>query len=668
MLFAERGIRFLLLNSAWEVDEWHPRWSGIHSGALQRALGQAVPAPALSGAVDHRPEHVLFMVHFEGGERRHEGAGSETHPTPAARGQAVRGLLRGETMAFAKAPTTASSDTRSAAREEKARRPAANEPTSHVCQRSPLEQPGYEAQRQALSPDSVQQAAASGTRGTGGALPHLAAIRKSFGRHDVSNVQAYVGGAAAPAARTMGAEAYATDGRVAFAASPSRHTAAHEAAHVVQQRAGVQLRGGVGQVGDRYEQHADAVANAVVAGRSAEGLLDEMAPATGSASAGAGGAVQHKKEAPKGQDDENSIAESLPEDGNYGDPSTNQGEQEPEEQEDEAETDAETDAEEEEEEEIQAGADGSGGAATSAGEFEDERKGPASGPVQLKPVQMRTGTEETGGCTSPRPKTVSVATFEAQFRTSFKRILHVFPKSFGHLFTPWQRQVLVKFMGNTTLPPSPFSSSDGSKLSAAQKRLVAGAMFVMDRRTAGRAYYPTGKYKWVTKKVRKRGKVTTKKVKVQIFKPRRKGGRWIMRRKIKGANCGDWALRVREYSRGETHRKSWGAGGKPRGAKTTVKPQMQAISRTEFGQIRPGDWIMIKWKRTPRRNNHSVMVVKWTKKSNTTASVEVMDQLDNNKGGGEFHGPWTLSCNPAKPPYVYGFIKDKQPRKAGRRP
>jgi hypothetical protein len=36
---------------------------------------------------------------------------------------------------------------------------------------------------------------------------------------------------------------------------------------VVQQRGGVQLRGGVGQPGDEYERHADEVADAVVAGR-----------------------------------------------------------------------------------------------------------------------------------------------------------------------------------------------------------------------------------------------------------------------------------------------------------------------------------------------------------------------------------------------------------------
>ena len=55
------------------------------------------------------------------------------------------------------------------------------------------------------------------------------------------------------------------------------HTAAHEAAHVVQQRGGVQLKSGVSQSGDVYEQHADAVADLVVRGQSAQPLLDSFA-------------------------------------------------------------------------------------------------------------------------------------------------------------------------------------------------------------------------------------------------------------------------------------------------------------------------------------------------------------------------------------------------------
>ncbi len=119
--------------------------------------------------------------------------------------------------------------------------------------------------------------AAQGTAGGGHSLPHLAEIQRGFGHHDVSAVRAHVGGAAAEAAAAIGARAYATGNDVAFAAAPDLHLAAHEAAHVVQQRGGVRLSAGVGRVGDEYERHADAVADAVVRGESAQALLDGMA-------------------------------------------------------------------------------------------------------------------------------------------------------------------------------------------------------------------------------------------------------------------------------------------------------------------------------------------------------------------------------------------------------
>ena len=123
--------------------------------------------------------------------------------------------------------------------------------------------------------DAVQEVAARGVADAQAPLPHGPTIQQLFGRHDVSRVRAEVGGAGGAAAAQIGASAYATGDRIAFAQSPDLHTAAHEAAHVVQQRAGVSLKGGVGQAGDSYEQHADRVADLVVAGQSAEPVLDE---------------------------------------------------------------------------------------------------------------------------------------------------------------------------------------------------------------------------------------------------------------------------------------------------------------------------------------------------------------------------------------------------------
>ncbi len=105
-------------------------------------------------------------------------------------------------------------------------------------------------------------------------LPFQSQIQAAFGSHDVSHVRAEVGGAAKPASKSLGAQAYAIGDRVGFSEAPSLHTVAHEAAHIVQQQQGVALSGGLGAQGDVYEQHADQVADLVVAGQSAQEALD----------------------------------------------------------------------------------------------------------------------------------------------------------------------------------------------------------------------------------------------------------------------------------------------------------------------------------------------------------------------------------------------------------
>lgn len=161
-------------------------------------------------------------------------------------------------------------------------------------QRQQLDQGGQ-------SPGEVQEIANQGIQGGGHALPFGGQIQESFGKHDISGVRAHTGSGARQAAASMGAAAYATGNDVAFGESGMNlHTAAHEAAHVVQQRQGVQLSGGVGQAGDPYEQHADQVADKVVAGESAEELLSH------GPGGGGGGGVQHKavqkEDKPKGHD------------------------------------------------------------------------------------------------------------------------------------------------------------------------------------------------------------------------------------------------------------------------------------------------------------------------------------------------------------------------------
>jgi hypothetical protein len=136
--------------------------------------------------------------------------------------------------------------------------------------------------------------ARAGVRGSGGRLPYFETIQRAFGRHDIGHVQSYMGPAASSACRSIGARAYTTGNRVAFDGPPSLHTAAHEAAHAIQQHAGVQLEGGVGRAGDRYEQEADAVADAVVRGASAEALLDARTPTASASSTSSSAPVQCK--------------------------------------------------------------------------------------------------------------------------------------------------------------------------------------------------------------------------------------------------------------------------------------------------------------------------------------------------------------------------------------
>lgn len=122
---------------------------------------------------------------------------------------------------------------------------------------------------------SVKAMAGQGVKGSGGSLPYLSQIQEAFGHHDVSGVKAFTDEKAKAANAAMGSNAYAKGDKVAFGdAGLNLHTAAHEATHIIQQAAGIKPPGGVGSPGDPLEQQADAVADEVVQGKSAEGLLD----------------------------------------------------------------------------------------------------------------------------------------------------------------------------------------------------------------------------------------------------------------------------------------------------------------------------------------------------------------------------------------------------------
>ena len=143
-----------------------------------------------------------------------------------------------------------------------------------------------------VTADVVRKAARAGISSPAQRLPHLETVQRAFGHHDLKGVDAHVGPQATVSAAAMNACAYATGNHIVFAGTPTLHTVAHEAAHVIQQRSGALSGGGVGAVGDDYERHADTVAARVVAGQSAEQLLDCFARGPSAARVGSFAPVQ----------------------------------------------------------------------------------------------------------------------------------------------------------------------------------------------------------------------------------------------------------------------------------------------------------------------------------------------------------------------------------------
>jgi hypothetical protein len=132
-----------------------------------------------------------------------------------------------------------------------------------------------------LSPENVALDALRADPGT--ELPFQAQLQAAFGAHDVSSIRVHDSPAAERGAQAIGAAAYASGEHVALFGGGLRE-AAHEAAHVIQQRGRSRGSGVVEDASD--EAHADAVADAVISGRSAEPLLDQVASPGTTATAG----------------------------------------------------------------------------------------------------------------------------------------------------------------------------------------------------------------------------------------------------------------------------------------------------------------------------------------------------------------------------------------------
>ena len=215
----------------------------------------------------------------EGARTSESQAGTPGRVTPTTRLPPSTGSIARALARELQAPSTGAAQRESSA----AHRPAAHgdapagspflDQIQRAHGRSQVQLDSGSAARQD-DPSRIHQLAAAGTHGAASTLPHLERVQAAFGHHDVSGVRAHVGGAATAAAGALGARGYAVGDDVAFAAAPDLRLAAHEAAHVVQQRGGVRLDNGVGRSGDAYERHADAVADLVVRGESAQALLD----------------------------------------------------------------------------------------------------------------------------------------------------------------------------------------------------------------------------------------------------------------------------------------------------------------------------------------------------------------------------------------------------------
>lgn len=136
-------------------------------------------------------------------------------------------------------------------------------------------------QKAALDPNrtkgeaqTLHRTAARGLSSPPSPFPYSERIQAAFGAYAPSGLAAHFGPAARAAAGQLQAHAYVKAGQVAFGRFPDLRTAAHEAAHIVDQtHGGGGVRHGVGVQGDARERLADQVASRVASNRSAEDLF-----------------------------------------------------------------------------------------------------------------------------------------------------------------------------------------------------------------------------------------------------------------------------------------------------------------------------------------------------------------------------------------------------------
>jgi hypothetical protein len=214
------------------------------------------------------------------GTRSTPGAGFGNRSTPHAAGnQAIQRLLSSpvqpsvEVNAPGDAAERVAEDQMTASPPRMVQRKCAACSAGATCSECEEEQTIQKQEQPGPSPKTSTHVATQIASLRGGGQPLSAGSRSFFeplfGR-DFSEVRVHTGRQAANSARAISARAYTTGQDVVFAqgnytpgTAAGDKLLAHELTHVVQQREGLQLDGGMGQAGDSYERQADDVADAV---------------------------------------------------------------------------------------------------------------------------------------------------------------------------------------------------------------------------------------------------------------------------------------------------------------------------------------------------------------------------------------------------------------------
>lgn len=132
---------------------------------------------------------------------------------------------------------------------------------------------GLQGAIQDAAPERPTDLAAGGFQGGGHEIPYRAELESSFGA-DFSSVRAHTDEHAQTASHSLGAHAYAQGENIAFStANPDKALVAHELTHVLQQSANPALKSTDGGIETGGEAEANAVQDAVAAGRPASSAL-----------------------------------------------------------------------------------------------------------------------------------------------------------------------------------------------------------------------------------------------------------------------------------------------------------------------------------------------------------------------------------------------------------